>query len=369
VGYIHPEGVPGWLSHREGQALFDHSRGNDVLELGRYHGKSTCSILQSCARLVSVDRISTSYAEQWIERLNLFRERVDLIQGEFKSIAGTGPYDLILIDGEHNRSNVSEDIKTALPLLSDFGVLAFHDFLQPRWPDVQRVVDEFALAHRWKRLGQHDTLAFFRVDRAEYFRPIMTDAERVKLYWLAERVDQALEGHDHALCWGGMLGFCRFSAMMPWDDDLEFIATQLPSLEVLQYRLRGLAIDTSGDYIKIFDPKDPKIPGRNYSYPFVEINPARIEGEYAVTKSAFGLPDDRFPLTSLFPAVKWSFGPVKISMPAQPVDLCLSKYGTQSLIQARPPMWNHKTEQATGYPQHPMMVQDIQEYFDADFRH
>lgn len=41
--------------------------------------------------------------------------------------------------------------------------MAFHDYPDPTWPDVRRVVDERARNLGWKRVAQADFLGIFRV--------------------------------------------------------------------------------------------------------------------------------------------------------------------------------------------------------------
>jgi hypothetical protein len=57
---------------------------------------------------------------------------------------------------------VARDIASALPLLAPCGLLAFHDYPDPGWPDVRRVVDEHARRLGWKRVAQADFLGVFR---------------------------------------------------------------------------------------------------------------------------------------------------------------------------------------------------------------
>jgi hypothetical protein len=42
------------------------------------------------------------------------------------------------------------------------GLLAFHDYPDPGWPDVRRVVDDHARRLGWQRTAQADFLGVFR---------------------------------------------------------------------------------------------------------------------------------------------------------------------------------------------------------------
>src|SRR5262249_28176496 len=63
--YQHAEGVPGWLSYAEGRALWELARGKRVLELGRFHGRSTVVLAQSAREVVSVDVSDPALAANW----------------------------------------------------------------------------------------------------------------------------------------------------------------------------------------------------------------------------------------------------------------------------------------------------------------
>ena len=59
-------------------------------------------------------------------------------------------------------ASVRRDIEAALPLLAGDGLLAFHDYPDPGWPGVRRVVDEYAARFGWLRIAQADFLGIFR---------------------------------------------------------------------------------------------------------------------------------------------------------------------------------------------------------------
>jgi hypothetical protein len=49
-----------------------------------------------------------------------------------------------------------------LRLLKPGGWLAFHDYPDPDWPEVRRVVDDCAQRFGWSRLAQADYLGVFQ---------------------------------------------------------------------------------------------------------------------------------------------------------------------------------------------------------------
>jgi SAM-dependent methyltransferase len=160
--YQHPEGVPGWLSYAEGRALWELARGKRVLELGRFHGRSTVALAQSAREVVSVDVTDPEIAAGWLERLGA-ADRVALHRGTFVAVVPRlGEFDLVFVDGEHDAANVRADVELALSVLAPGGVLACHDYPDPAWPDVRRVIDEIAAARGLVRIRQADYLGAFR---------------------------------------------------------------------------------------------------------------------------------------------------------------------------------------------------------------
>jgi hypothetical protein len=361
TGYRHPEGVPGWLTFTEGQLLFDLSTGLDVLELGRHHGRSTCAIAQSARSVVSVDNGSVAPARKWLDEFAR-GAAVELLQAPFATLSGTqyGPFDLIFIDGAHDAASIRADVETALPLLAPSGLLAFHDFGEENHPDVQPTVDALAFQHGWKRVRQVERLAVFRVPPRNPFASVLAPEERAVLYDLLRQADAALNACNvrYSLCWGALLGFVRFGELLPWDDDIDLIAEGPLPVTELRRRLPDLVVDDSGPYLKIHRP--------DARFPFVEINPGTVEGERIRTKSAFGLPDDQFPLAMVFPAQRATFGGVACNVPADPITLAKHKYGSHCLTHAKPPYWDHRRESATGFPQEPVPIVKITSDFSPD---
>ncbi len=356
--YRHPEGVPGWLTYNEGKLLYQLSKGTDVLELGRHHGRSTCAIAQSARSIVSVDTISPIPAKKW---LDVFAPNatVDLREARFSSLRGYGgkhgPFQLIFIDGMHDAKNIREDVSTALPLLDDNGLIAFHDFGEMSHPDVQPTVDAFAFQHQWERVRQIDRIAVFRIPKRNWFASLVTEKERAVLYELLKQTDAALTecGVRYTLCWGSLLGLVRFGKLMTWDDDIDLLAEGPLPIKELRVKLKQFTIDESGPYLKIHR--------KGHRFPFLEINPGIVNGDVIRTKSAFGLPDDEFPLALVFPTQRVLFGEIECSVPFDPVGLAQHKYGELCLTHARPPYWDHRNEKPTGFPQFRVPLSNIVE--------
>jgi hypothetical protein len=145
--------------------LWELARGKRVLELGRFHGRSTVALAQTARAVVSVDVLDPTPAAGWLGRFGL-ADRVTLRRGTFAEVVPPlGPFELIFVDGEHDATNVRADLELALSALAPGGVLACHDYPDPSWPDVRRVVDEMAAERGLVRLRQSDYLAAFRLSR------------------------------------------------------------------------------------------------------------------------------------------------------------------------------------------------------------
>lgn len=163
AGFQPAEEVPGWLTLAEAELLWRTAKGMEVLELGTACGRSTVCVGQSAKRVVSVDVADQGEAMEWVRRFDV-AERVEFVQGDAREVCQglRGKFDLAFIDTLHDAASVERDIASALRLLEPNGLLAFHDYPDPGWPDVRRVVDEHALRLGWKRIAQSDFLGVFK---------------------------------------------------------------------------------------------------------------------------------------------------------------------------------------------------------------
>jgi SAM-dependent methyltransferase len=162
-GFQPPEEIPGWLTMEEGRLLWEQAAGRRVLELGTALGRATVCLAQQARQVVTIDRLDQAEAREWCRRYQV-EDRVDFRQGEVERIASRleGRFNLIFVDTGHDEFSVRLDIEASLPLLAADGLLAFHDYPDPGWPDVRRVVDEYAGRFGWRRIAQADFLGIFR---------------------------------------------------------------------------------------------------------------------------------------------------------------------------------------------------------------
>jgi hypothetical protein len=157
-----PDEVPGWMTPAECRLWSRTCRGRHVLELGRYHGRSTVVAALSARSVVSLDRDSASPADFWLQRYGV-RHKVWLREGAFADLVPSsgGPFSACLIDGRHDRASVEADIAVVLPHLAPGAVLAFHDHADPAHPGVQSAADAAAMQYGWRLVERADFLAVF----------------------------------------------------------------------------------------------------------------------------------------------------------------------------------------------------------------
>ena len=162
-GYQPPEAIAGWLTGEEGRTLWQLAAGRQVLELGTTAGRATVCLAQQSRRVVSIDPLDQSEAHQWLGRYGLV-DRVTFLQGEVVDRCRNlgEQFDLVFLDTEHDAESLRRDLDAALPRLRPGGYLAVHDYPDPDWPEVRRVVDEYATRLNWKRHAQVDYLGVFR---------------------------------------------------------------------------------------------------------------------------------------------------------------------------------------------------------------
>ncbi len=147
--------APVWMTRAERLLLFTlvfGLRPSRYLEIGTFQGGSALLVaaaldaLESPARMVCVDPQPRIAPEHW-DRL---KHRTTLLVGASPAIlpdasqAAGGPFDFVLIDGDHTRAGVKRDAVGVLPYVEDGGYLLFHDSLSP---EVAGGVQDFAAEH------------------------------------------------------------------------------------------------------------------------------------------------------------------------------------------------------------------------------
>lgn len=153
--------IEGWMSDLELNFLaMLASDAWCIVEVGCHKGRSTRALADNAKGIVyAVDtwegdypkddgtKLFTSgphvYAEFWRNLKDL--NNVLVFKGTLQQLqavqVGVKP-DLIFIDGDHRYGPLKNDIKTALEMIDDNGIIAGHDYNDPAWPGVKLAVRE-----------------------------------------------------------------------------------------------------------------------------------------------------------------------------------------------------------------------------------
>jgi hypothetical protein len=162
AGFQPPEAIPGDLDVDEGRLLWEHAAGRHVLEVGTGAGRATVCLAQQARQVVTMDGGDPSEAEEWCRRYRIC-DRVVFHRGEIEQIAPhlQRRFDLISVNGTPNQRGLRRDLDAVLPLLATDGLLAFSNYPDPHYPEIRRVVDEYAVRLGWIRRAQDDFLGIF----------------------------------------------------------------------------------------------------------------------------------------------------------------------------------------------------------------
>jgi predicted O-methyltransferase YrrM len=130
--------VDGWLSNEEGKALQSLAAAQDVLEIGAFHGRSTCCLAAVARLVISVDwhrgddRVGNvrtlSKLMANIEAAGV-RDRVIPIVGRVEQVSkflADSKYGLVFIDDDHGNT-VGESTYLAMEAVAPHGAIAWHD--------------------------------------------------------------------------------------------------------------------------------------------------------------------------------------------------------------------------------------------------
>jgi hypothetical protein len=149
VPFAHPYDIDGWLLPQEGKALAELARGKRVLEIGSYCGLSTVCMARTAEHVTAVDyfdgrctAVPSDCLPKFYKSLERHGVRHKVTTCHPDIALPPGPYDLAFIDGAHDLESVRADIEKALGVLSDGGLIAFHDYHSGIDMGVDVAVDE-----------------------------------------------------------------------------------------------------------------------------------------------------------------------------------------------------------------------------------
>jgi predicted O-methyltransferase YrrM len=161
--------IPSAVTKAECRRLAELAQGRRVLEVGSFLGRSTIALASTAEVVHSVDfhpphpplDIPDSTLPAFMANIERYGVRHNIVvhvglSQDILPALRVGWFDLVFIDGEHQREPVERDIADVLPHLKDGAMLAFHDYGVPGvqhaggWDDfhVTEVVDELADARR-----------------------------------------------------------------------------------------------------------------------------------------------------------------------------------------------------------------------------
>lgn len=159
-----------------------------IVELGSYMGGSTIALAMGArvsanrniviavddhewhrhaAGQVSADAVARLPSTLPVLKRNLERagvtDCVQVLVADTAEVADrtAAEVSLLLIDAGHDERSLREDMDAWLPKLPSGGVVAFHDYHNSAWPDVQRLVDE--ARPQFSAFSSYQTLALARM--------------------------------------------------------------------------------------------------------------------------------------------------------------------------------------------------------------
>lgn len=136
-----PHKVAGWLTEDEGRELARLAKDKVCLEVGSFCGKSTICMAKFARSVGAIDTfdgrgtaIPGSTRKLFVDNLRRHgvSGKVQIYEGESAEMLAALPpvYDLVFIDGSHDRESVLADAERAASVLKPGGLLAFHDYGQ-----------------------------------------------------------------------------------------------------------------------------------------------------------------------------------------------------------------------------------------------
>jgi GT2 family glycosyltransferase len=167
--------LEGGLVQGERQLLYQIARslpdGSTVLHLGVWRGAGLILFMAALqeAHFIGVDcfdmaaissysaqpPVSRTEALSYIEAFVTARHTLELVKANTLELSALPRADAIFVDAGHTKQCIENDVRLVKGAIKPGGVLIFHDYGQPSWPDVKETIDaEFTP----KQIRVHGTL-------------------------------------------------------------------------------------------------------------------------------------------------------------------------------------------------------------------
>jgi Methyltransferase domain len=169
--------IEGWLYGGQERWLFDSARslsnGSNIVEIGSYKGRSTCSLGFGCRgtqkRVFAIDRFDGGPDLPRADTFQDFSRNVEQcglseyivpIVASSTDVARTWrkPIHLLFVDGSHKYEDVVADFVGFFPHVVSGGIVAFHD-VETTWPGVLQAWND-VVRGRLTSLGNCHSLAY-----------------------------------------------------------------------------------------------------------------------------------------------------------------------------------------------------------------
>jgi predicted O-methyltransferase YrrM len=137
-----------------------HRSDVSILEIGSSEGRSALFFLcyMPCSRIVCIDPLQGALEPIFDHNLRRFEDRITKIRDfSFPALttmrkSGNYRFDLIYIDGNHQRETVMLDSVLAWPMLKAGGILIWDDYIRyksdrPSWERPTAAIDGFLVMH------------------------------------------------------------------------------------------------------------------------------------------------------------------------------------------------------------------------------
>lgn len=162
-GLIKELAVEGWCKPAERHLLYHLAHYGPaegaIVEIGSWKGLSTIYLAAGSKaaareRVTAIDRFPYSTLTAFHRNLLLtgVSDWVDPIAADSRDVAMAWPgpaIRLLFIDGDHTYDGVCQDYAAWRDHIAPGGIIAFHDALEPNWPDISRFLDEVLPRDEW----------------------------------------------------------------------------------------------------------------------------------------------------------------------------------------------------------------------------